>query len=81
MCYEIASGNFLHTPLECGPGSLPSILKDEPTDVQEAISTIFPQISPDVYLSHPTWVRAAGVLYKNDNAYVITGSDGQEVLG
>ena len=71
MCYEMASSNFLHTPLECGPGSLPSLLKDEPTDLQEAISTIFPQISPDVYLSRPTWVCAAGVLYTNNNAYVL----------
>ena len=54
MCYEMASGNFLHTPLDCGPGLLPSLLKDEPADVQEAICAIFPQISPDVYLSQPT---------------------------
>jgi len=68
MCYEMASGNLLHTPLECGPGSLPSPLRDAPADVQEAITSIFPQISPDVYQSQPKWVRISGGLYKNNNA-------------
>ncbi len=72
----MGSGNILHSPLECGPGSPPGLLKDEPADVQRAITRVFPQISLDTSLSRPTWVCASGVLYKNNNAFVITDSDG-----
>ena len=51
ICYEMASNTFLHSPLECGPGPLPTLLKDEPDDVQKALKGMFPDISPDVLLS------------------------------
>lgn len=30
----------------------------------------------DTVVTHPSWVRRDGIVYKNNNAYVIVDSDG-----
>ena len=56
------------------------LLKDEPADIQEALYSIFPQLDQEVSLLWPKWVRAFGVTYKNNNAYVITDSDRLDII-
>ena len=79
MCYELASQSILYTPLECGPaksGCGITFVKDETNDIQDHLLSIFPQLSKECTLFRPTWVRINGILYQNNNAYLITSYDG-----
>ena len=83
MCYELASGSFLHVPLECGPakcGNGISLVKNETQNTQDCLRSIIPQLSPECQLFNPRWVRQEGILYQNNNAYLITGSDGLDPI-
>lgn len=62
LCYELASGNLLSKPIECGPGVGPRLVLDEALDIQEGLSKLL-QISPHSAVFRPNWVRKDGVLY------------------
>ena len=72
MCYELSSANLLHSPVECGPCNEPT---SELQHVQDSLKRIIPDISADLKVAHPTWVKYSGTTIKK-NAYVIIGSDG-----
>lgn len=74
ICYQLACGTLLSTPVECGPGLGPIQVIDEAPDIQEGLSKLM-EISPNSTVFHPRWVRKDGIVYK-DNVFLITGSDG-----
>ena len=79
MGYELASGKLINNQIECGPSHNSTgvtQLLDETKDVQDALIKIFPQISFEATIFRPAWIKKDGILYKNNNAYVITGFDG-----
>ena len=79
MCFQLASENLLHMPLECAPARHSnglSCVKDETIDIQDGLSNIIPQLSFEATVFRPTWVCRNGVLYQSNNAYLITSSDG-----
>lgn len=78
FCYELASGNILSKPIECGPGVGPLQFLDETPDIQEGLRKLV-VISPDATVFHPRWIRKDGILYK-DEAFIITGSDGLDPI-
>ena len=82
MCYEMSSEQVLSSKLECGPLSSVTYLRDESQETQDAIRKIFSttDISPDITLTRPNWIKYFGTLYKNSNAFVIIGSDGLDPL-
>lgn len=79
-CYEMASGRIADSPIQCGPpaeaGSGIVLLKHESQDFQFGICSIFPQLSEEASVYHTKWVNNNGILYKNNNVYVIIKSDG-----
>ena len=79
MCYELASGCLLSSPLECGPpesGTGLSLLKHETDNIKQNLASLLPQVSPECQIFRPKWVKRNGVTYQSNNAYLITGTDG-----
>lgn len=78
--YEMASGRIADSPIQCGPpaeaGSGIVLLKHESQDFQFGICSIFPQLSEEASVYHTKWVNNNGILYRNNNVYVIIKSDG-----
>ena len=63
---------------ECGPaahGNDIAYLHQETKDFQESLASLFLQISLEVTLFRTKWVHQKGVLYKCNNAYLITKLD------
>ena len=71
---------LLDLPLECGPAvrghSNPITLQKEVVTLREAIIQLFPEISLDSSVFHPTWVWKESITYKANNYFLICGSDG-----
>ena len=65
--------------LEGGLGLL-SLKKRLATNLQDSLVSILPQLSVESQIFHPTWVRQNGTLYQNNNAYLVTGSDGLDPI-
>ena len=75
MCYELASGSIVHAPFECGParcGTGLTIVKNEPKNIQDHLISVLPQCT----IFRPRWVKQNGITYQDNNAYLITSSDG-----
>ena len=83
ICYEMAAGDILNSPLECGPGPSPTTLTSEVPSIQNAIAQYLPDVSSDTTIFKPTWVRKHGRLFKNKDCYVIIGPtiDGEPQFG
>ena len=79
-CYEMASGNLLRPIFECGPVNTVSSLRSESSALKQSILDMFPGISEESQVSHPSWVKKDGVTYKNNNAYVVVQYDGLDPL-
>ncbi len=84
ICYEFGSSNILGTDgIECGPpmrngkGGV-SLMKEESREIQESLIKFIPQLSSDSTIFRPSWVCKDGTLYKPNNAFLITGSDGMD---
>ena len=60
VCYELANGNLLSKPIECGPGMGPLPVLDETPDIQEGLNKLL-TISPHSTVFHPRWVRKDGI--------------------
>lgn len=79
MCYQSASGFFLNSPCECGPGPLPQELSAEPIALQTMLKTVLPFVDSSTLIFRPSWVKKNGITYKSNNAYlIIGGSDDTE---
>lgn len=79
MCYEQSSGRLIDTTIECGPatkGCSVTCVRDETHDIQDSLLGLFPQLSLEATVFHPTWVRRNGIQYQSNNTYLVTGSDG-----
>ena len=60
MCYELSAGKFIHTSLDCGPavhGSGCTFVKDETSDIKDALARIIPQLNPEATVFRPRWIR------------------------
>ena len=82
MCYELSSEHILSSSLECGPSSPSTFLSDEPEDIQLALQNLLLtiDISSDITVSRPNWIKYLATLYKPSNAYLIKGSDGLDPI-
>ena len=85
FCYQLASSTgFLDPMLECGPSvgghSNHSLLKEKVNSLQTKIVRVLPGVSLDSAVFRPTWVRREGVVYKANNCFLISGSDGLDPL-
>ena len=83
ICYQRASGslterNYEYAPLK--PGTTALSLSEEADDIKQNALKILPEIDLMVMVFQPTWIRKDGVLYKNNNAYLVIGSDGLDPL-
>ena len=77
VCFEMSTGTLLRSRLECGPmSSTPATLMQENEVVRMRITELVPGVSMDTVVSRPKWVCRDGVIYKNNNAYVVIGYDG-----
>ena len=79
MCYELCSEKLVNVSFECGPaatGTGLTTVATEPKDIAENLIQLMPYISLDASVFHPKWVRNNGILYQNNNAYLIIESDG-----
>lgn len=76
MCYEMSSSKLINSSFECGPVKSRTVLQDESVDIQMSILREVPNAPIETVIHRPNWVRFDGVLYKNNNAFVIIGSDG-----
>ena len=74
MAYQSASGIFLNSPCECGPGPVPHELSDESEAFQTMLKTILPFIDNASLIFRPSWVKKNGITYRSNNAYLIIGS-------
>ena len=77
MCYELAAGALLHIPLECGParsGNCLNQVKYEPKTIHNCLISVVPNVSLDCTIFRPTWVHKNGIIYQNNNAYLMTGT-------
>ena len=80
MCYQLASDNMLQSCFECGPGSNPSTIGQQPHQLGSIIQRAIPSISNDATVFHPKWVKKNSINYCNNNCYVIIGTDGTDPL-
>ena len=78
ICYALASGRLVSSPLECGPSGTSGLthVREETQDIQDKLFHIVPQLNMDASIFRPRWVRRNGILYQCNNAYLITASDG-----
>ena len=77
MCYELAEGTLLHIP-ECGPtrsGNRLNLVKDEPKNIYNCSICVVPNFSLDCTIFRPTWLHKNGIMYQNNNAYLMTSTD------
>ena len=75
MCYKLAAGTRLHIPLECGPATSGNVLnrvKDESKNIYDYLISVVPSIRLDCTIFRPTWVGMNGIMYQNNNAYLMT---------
>ena len=83
ICYQRASGSLVERACEYGPlkpGTTTLSLDEETGDVQQEMLKILPEIDIKALVFRPTWIHKDGVLYKNNNAYLVIGSDGLDPL-
>lgn len=78
LCYKSSTDALLKQQFECGPSSLSHALSSETQDFKESFHQLLPNVNHDTIISHPSWIQVNGVLYKQNNCYVITGSDGTD---
>ena len=76
MCYQLASGQLLQQGFECGPGDHSPLLKYKEKALQDKIYDILPGISNETPVFNTHWVKKYGILYHNNNCFVLQGSDG-----
>lgn len=53
MCYQLSSGEILHSKFECGPGGSPCILKEQPESLRRLIQQALPVMSDDATIFNP----------------------------
>lgn len=83
ICYQRASGSLVERTCEYGPlkpGTTIMSLDEETSNIQQEILKILPEIDTRTMVFQPTWIHKDGVLYKNNNAYLVIGSDGLDPL-
>ena len=80
QCYQLAKYNLLHTPLECGPGNLPSSLSCESDNVKTMLTESNSTIDLASTVFRPSWVRSDGIMYKANNCFLIESSDGLDPI-
>lgn len=76
MCYQLSSSELLKSPMEVGPGNQHRALSEQPESLANLIRQSLPEISSDVTVFSPNWVKKNGIHYSNNNSYVIIGTDG-----
>ena len=79
MCYQMASGKLINSPLECEPaqrGTGISLVRNELKNIQENLRHLIPELSLDCQVFKPKWIKHNGILCKSNNVYLITGFDG-----
>lgn len=82
-CYELASECFIKVPFECGPAKSETgvtLVKDETKSIQDSMISVIPQLSLDSNIFRPKWVQQNGIVYQDNNVYLITGSDGLDPI-
>ena len=62
--------------MEVGPGNQHCVLSEQPESLANLICQTLPDISSDVTVFSPNWVKKNGVYYSNNNSYLIIGTDG-----
>ena len=80
MCYQLSSGELLKSTIEVGPGNQSCTLSELPESLANLICQSLPEISGNVTVFSPNWVKQNGVYYSNNNSYLITGTDGMNPL-
>ena len=83
ICYQRALGSLVGRAQEYGPlkpGTTTLSLDKETNDIQEQILKILPEIDMKAMVIRPTWIHTDGILYKNNNAYLVIGFDGLDPL-
>jgi hypothetical protein len=85
LCYELALNKLIDSPIECGPakeGNGITLVKEETTDIQNSLVTIFPELNPETTVFRPTRVCRNDTRYQVNNAYLAVEHDGLDpVLG
>ena len=76
MCYQSSSGQMLLPNYECGPGSNPCKLTEQPELLVRLIQQAVPTISDDATIFIPNWVKKNSIHYSSNNCYVIINTDG-----
>ena len=66
ICYALASGRLVSSPLECGPSGTSGLthVREETQDIQDKLFHIVPKLNMDASIFRPRWVRRNGILYQ-----------------
>ena len=71
----MSSGELLLSNSECGPGSNPCTLTEQPEALARLLQQSLPTMSNDAAIFIPSWVKKNGIHYSNNNCYVIIDTD------
>ena len=72
ICYELASGYLINNSPQCGPatrGNGLTHVSQETKDIQDNLSTIIPELSPEATVFRARWVHKNGVFLQKQQCF------------
>jgi len=80
MCYEMATGQLISSCLECGPSNHTGLVQNENENLQQLLKIAIPHLHQEATVCRPAWARTNGILYQNNNAFLIVNTDGLDPM-